>query len=208
VKRPFAAVAAFLACPLATSGLPAAADDPLAVRSIALCNQVTGASPADRVEFAAKGLELGERAVKADDGDAKAHYAVFCNLGRQLEFARVSPFTIRTLRRAQREVDRALELDPNYPAALMGKGAMLVNTPGFLGGDPAEGLRLLRKAIDLAPDNANIHLQFAKALRDQDKADEARVEARKALELAKQQGLHPIAAEASTVLDKLGGGES
>jgi tetratricopeptide (TPR) repeat protein len=202
VKRPFAAVAAFLACPLATAGVPASADDPLAVQSIALCDRVTGASATDRVELAAKGLDLAERAVKADDGDAKAHYAVFCNLGRQLELARVSPFTIRTLRRAQREVDRALELDPNYPQALMGKGAMLVNTPRFLGGDVPEGLRLLRRATGLAPDNANIHLQYAKALRTAGKEDDARAEAHRALGLARKQGLTAIAAEASGLLDK------
>src|SRR5207253_9431020 len=69
------------------------------------------------------------------------------NLGKLMRFDGVSFRSLLSLRRLHREVDRTLELAPDYADALVGKAALLYYSPRVLGGDPAEGERLLRAAL-------------------------------------------------------------
>jgi hypothetical protein len=101
-----------------------------------------------------RGLALAEAAVEADDGDAAAHFAVFCNVGRRLELLPIGLGSLTGIGRVRREIDRALTLAPDSPAALTAKGLMLRRLPRLLGGDAAEGERLLRRALELVPDFA------------------------------------------------------
>ena len=62
--------------------------------------------------------------MSADPQDAVAHFAVFCNLGKRLQMKRdaLGLFaTLGELGRAQREIDIALALAPDYSAALAAK---------------------------------------------------------------------------------------
>ncbi len=52
---------------------------------------------------------------------------------------------------ARRSWDQALEIDPLFAPALLGKGRYLVMMAYRGGDDPAEGMKLIRKVIDLKP---------------------------------------------------------
>lgn len=184
-------------------GETAVADSTKAQQAIELCDSVGSVPKDEGLERAEKGLALAEAAVAEDDKSAEAHYAVFCNLGRQLEHESINTSTLSSLKRVRREVDRALELKPDYVEALMGKGSLLVNTPRFFGGDVAGGEKLLRRAIELDPHHAQAHVQLAKSLAARGAKNEARGEAQKALEIAEARKKAEAAADARAILAKL-----
>jgi len=100
--------------------------------------------------------------MRANPRDAVAHFAVFCNLGKRLDMERHGGglfATLGDLHRVQREIEIALALAPDYPAALAAKGEMLVELPRLLGGDPREGERL--RAVALDPDDPRVRLMLA-----------------------------------------------
>jgi tetratricopeptide (TPR) repeat protein len=179
------------------------AESTKAQQAIELCDSVGHLPGDERLKRAEKALALAEQAIAENDQNPKAHYAVFCSLGLQLEHASINTSTLSSLKRVRREIDRALELDPDYVDALMGKGALLVNTPRFFGGDVAGGEKLLRRAIALDPNHMEAHLQLAKSLAARGAKEEARVEAQKALELAESEKKAESAADARAVLAKL-----
>lgn len=170
----------------------------------ALCDRVVDARPEERARLVTRGVVLAEAAVAEDGDDAEAHYALFCNLGRQIEYATVSPASVMTLRRLWRAIDRALVLRPDWPEALMGKGSLLIHTPRLLGGDATEGERLLRRALEIDPDHIEAHLQLAEALEARAEKKEARAEARRALALAEARANRSSAVEARKLLAKIG----
>lgn len=174
-----------------------------AQQAIEICDSVSDVPKDEGLKRAEKGLALAEQAVAENDNDPEAHYAVFCNLGRQIENASINTSTLSSLKRVRREVDRALELKPDYVEALMGKGSLLINTPRFFGGDVAGGEKLLRKAIELEPNHMQAHLQLAKSLAARGAKEEARVEAQKALEIAEARKKAETAADARAVLAKV-----
>jgi tetratricopeptide (TPR) repeat protein len=158
---------------------------PRANQALALC-LADAATPAERRTNLARGLALAEEAVAADEDDAKAHFAVFCNLGNDLKLRGVAVQSLLGVRRLRREIDRTLELAPDYADALAGKGELLLGLPRLLGGDAAEGERLLRAALRVDPDFVQARLGLARALAARGARDEARAEARRALALAER----------------------
>ena len=154
--------------------------------SLALCNRAPKAPPAERAALLARGLKLAEEAVAANEKDAKAHFAVFCNVGKQMELRGISLKSAVDVRRLRREIDRTLELAPDYSDALVGKGALLLDLPRLLGGDPAEGERLLRAALRVDPDYVDARLKLARALDARGAKDEAREEAVRAVAAAER----------------------
>jgi len=147
---------------------------------------------------------LADQAVKADDGDATAHFAAFCALGKQLKLMGVSFGSLRGLRRLRREIDRTLELAPDWVDALIGKGALLLETPRMFGGDPVQGEKVLGRAVSLAPDNVDAQLYLARTLAAEGARDAARERARMALAVAEQQPEPTLVAAAQTLLAQLG----
>jgi len=180
VRRAAAAAAVAL---LALTCCARAADppgSPRANQALAVC-LAAAASPEERRANLARGLALAEEAVAADERDPKAHFAVFCNLGNDLKLRGVALQSLFAMRRLRREIDRTLELAPDYADALVGKGELLLDLPRLLGGDAAEGERLLRAALRVDPDYIDAHLGLARALAARGAGDEARAEARRAL---------------------------
>jgi hypothetical protein len=164
-----------------------AADPPGSPRvdeALAVCLRAPKAPAAERAGLLAHGLALAEEAVAANERDAKAHFAVFCNLGKQMELRGLDVRNLLAVRRLRREVDRTLELAPDYSDALVGKGALLLDLPRPLGGDAAEGERLLRAALRVDPDYVDAHLKLARALDARGAREEARREARSAVAAA------------------------
>jgi putative PEP-CTERM system TPR-repeat lipoprotein len=91
--------------------------------------------------------------------------------------------------------EKAYKLAPDQPAIIDTLGALLVEK-----GDTARGLELLQKALSLAPQNAEIRFNFAKALVKAGKKDEAKKELG---ELAKLGEKFPAQAEAAKLLQSL-----
>ena len=179
LKRAAAAAVALLAlaCCARAADPPGS---PRANQALAVC-LAAAASPEERRANLARGLALAEEAVAADERDAKAHFAVFCNLGNDVKLRGVAVTSLFAVRRLRREIDRTLELAPDYADALVGKGEFLCELPRLLGGDAAEGERLLRAALRVDPGFIEAHLGLARALAARGERDEARAEARRAV---------------------------
>jgi hypothetical protein len=144
--------------------------------ALQLCDDADQAPVAARAALLEHGLERAEEAVRADPRDAIAHFAVFCNLGKRLQMKQrtLGLFaTLGELGRAQKEIDIALALAPDYSAALAAKGEMLVELPRFFGGDIQAGERLLRRAGALDPDDPRIRLMLAQVLHATGEGEEA-----------------------------------
>lgn len=127
----------------------ACADDRPAARvqrALLLCEQTDDLRSKGREALLEEGLRLAESAIEQDDGDPRAHFAVFCTLGKLVEDHDVGLHSIGTVRRLRREIDRALELEPDYVAALAAKAEFLTRLPRWLGGNPAEARRLRARA--------------------------------------------------------------
>jgi tetratricopeptide (TPR) repeat protein len=125
----------------------------LAVAALAVCRATDDLPLADRATSLERGLALAEQAVETRPDDPVAHFAVFCNLGRRVQLEGLSARLLGDVRRLRRHIDQAVELAPDWPDALAGKGAFLLALPGLLGGDRDEGERLLRRAVELDPTN-------------------------------------------------------
>lgn len=150
-----------------------------------------------------RGLTLAEKAVAADGNDAQASFAVFCNLGERMRLAGLSFSSLSGLRRLRSAVDRTLELAPDYPDALHGKGALLLGTPRLLGGDAAEGERLLRRALAIDPDCSGARLDLARALMARGDKAGARAEVELALAGGEHKPSPPDIDEARKLLASL-----
>jgi tetratricopeptide (TPR) repeat protein len=195
-----------LAVVMAGSAAPAP-DPPGTPRSreaLALCNQARDARASEQGVLLARSLALADEAAAGDERDALAHFARFCALGEQARIAGASATSLLKLRPIRRAIDRTLALAPDFSAALLGKGALLLNVPWLLGGDAAEGERLVRRALAIDPDYAEARLVLAEALAQDGRTAEAEAEARRALETADRQGSAGDAAAARRLLATLG----
>ena len=157
-----------------------------------------------RTKALQESLAGADAAIAADDTDALAHFAAFCALGGLLRAEGISLAAPLKLRRLRREVDRTLELAPDFADALAGKGQLLLNVPRLLGGDPAEGERLLRRALAIDPDWLGARLALVEALRARGATDEARREAAQALAIAERKHSPEDVRAAQAHLDALG----
>jgi len=136
----------------ASAGADIVAGSARALEAIELC-QAAGADPsrAHQEALLDRGLTLAEEAVRADDTDPAAHFAVFCNLGRRMQLTPLRLSSFMGVRRVRREIDRALELAPDSAQMLAAKGLLLLTLPSIFGGDAREGNRLLQRAHAAVP---------------------------------------------------------
>jgi tetratricopeptide (TPR) repeat protein len=146
----------------------------LAKESLVSCDQAEELSGAAQRAALRRGLQLADQAIAADAHDAKAHFAAFCNLGKRLRVDGVGFSRWTNYRRLRRELDTTLALAPDDPDALAGKGALLLHLPRLLGGDAVEAERLLRRALDIEPDNRAARRYLAEMLEDRGATDQAR----------------------------------
>ena len=186
---------------------PAVAADPVgsptAQRALALCTAIDERPSAAEWDRLAQALELAEQAVAADSRDAEAHFAVFCNLAKQTYITGFSLRSLIAVQRMRREINAALVLAPDYTDALIAKGALLLNLPRLLGGDPSESESLMRRALALEPDRISARLYLAQALSARGDRDAARVQAEQALHAAVSANHQPQADEARLLIAQL-----
>jgi len=152
------------------------------------------------------GQELAERAIALDDSGVDGHFGLFCNMGELMRLDGESITDVLALRRLMAEIDRTLELAPEHPEALATKGTLLLRLPRLFGGNPAAGEAMLRHVMQLDPKALSSRILVAKACAGRGEGDEARALARRALEIAREQGRADKIAEAQAVLDELGSG--
>lgn len=190
-------------------GLPSwpslAADVPgsaAAADALRLCHASVREQGGARMALLVQGLALAESALAADERDARAHFAVFCNLGRKVQNEGLRFSHLAAARRLRREIDRTLALAPEAPDPLVAKAEFLLALPRFFGGDPREAERLARRAVTLAPDLVVARVTLARTLAARGARAEAREELRRAL-LAPGADLE--SGEARTLLTALGG---
>jgi len=120
--------------------------------------------------------DLADRAIAANDRDALAHFARFCALGEQARTSGASLASLFKLRAIRSAIDRTLELAPDFPDALLGKGAFLTSLPSLLGGDADEGERLVRQALLVDPEFVDARLFLVEILIGQGRPQAAREE--------------------------------
>ena len=147
-----------------------------------------------------EGLARSEQAVAANERDPKAHFAVFCNLAKLTYLDGFKVSSLLSVWRLRREIDRTLELSPDYVDALIAKGALLLNLPRVLGGDLREAERLLRRAVGLEPERVLARLHLAEALHGLGAHEQAETQARHALALAEHHGRQDQVAAARELL--------
>jgi len=64
--------------------LPTLASASSASDALALCRQADSATEADKRALLGHGVAAAEAALAADERDAAAHFALFCNLGKRM----------------------------------------------------------------------------------------------------------------------------
>lgn len=194
VVAPVAAAAAVAGTPEGT---------PASRAAMAACARARKAPATDQERLFGAALAYAERAVAADGRDALAHFAVFCALGGKMERQGIALSALANLRRLRSAVDRALQLAPDYPDALAGKGSLLCETPRLLGGDCTEGEALLRRAIRLDPGWVRPRLTLAEALLARGARAEAARVAREAVAVAEQDGDAEDVADARALVARI-----
>lgn len=178
----------------------------LARRAIEHCTRAAAeSSPGRALTRLDEALVLAERAVATDPVDAKAHFAVFCSLGRRAEIEGAGIDALGNLSRMRDALDEALALEPGFVDALVAKGRMLAKLPWMLGGDADEGERLIRRALELDPDSAVARLQLAHLMAEQGEATKARRLARAAMVIAERLAERNLRDEASILVASLDG---
>jgi len=175
------------------AGLTRAANDrpqgsPVAAAALALCYGVEELPADEQRPTLLRGLALAEEAEATDADDPVAHLAVFCNLGKRLRMEGVSLHILGDLVRLRRELGTTLALAPDFPDAVAAEGAYLCALPRWLGGEPVEGERLLRRALGLDPENVAARLILAEALHARGARDEAQTHLTLAISLLEQRG--------------------
>lgn len=190
-------------CILPIQTLAQDASSSLAKQALDECTKGRLATERDkRLAHFQHGQNLGEQAVAANDGNADAHFALFCNLGELLRVDGESLTSLFGLRRMISELDRALEINPAHIDALSAKGTLLVKLPTVLGGDLEKGEQLLQHVVKQAPQSVNARLALARVWCGQGRHHDAVTLAGEALALAEQHQRLDFIPEAKALLQQ------
>jgi tetratricopeptide (TPR) repeat protein len=149
-------------------------------------------------------ISESEAALTRNPNSAGANFVFFAAKGRILLADGLTKNLIELRELDRKHLDRAIELDPRYFNAIAAKGGVLLDLPRLLGGDPAEGLRLLRRANELNPGGPGTRVSLAKALARTGNVDEARKQLRIAAHHACIQGRRKTLDDAVALSEELG----
>jgi len=149
-----------------------------------------------------EGLELANRAVDLDDDNADAHFAIFGNKGRILLLQGVTANPVSLLQ-VNRDLERALELNPNHADALAAKGGLYRQLPWVLGGSLSVAETCLTKAIALDPDAVSARIELAATYRDMGQPERGVPLLKTAASIAQRQGKERQLHEAQDMMREL-----
>jgi len=149
-----------------------------------------------------EGLDLATRALALDEENADAHFAVFGNKGRilLLEGVGANPVSLLTV---NRDLERALELNPNHADALTAKGGLYRQLPWVLGGSLTVAETCLTKAIQLDPEAVSARIELAETYREMGHPERSLPLLHDAATIAEQQGKKRQLGEARTLIREL-----
>ncbi|MDX2167078.1 MAG: TRAP transporter TatT component family protein [Deltaproteobacteria bacterium] len=175
----------------------------LARRAVELLNRGEDLTdPTAKRAAYSEGLALAEQAVELDHDNADAHFAVFGNRGRILLLDGTVPNPVSLLS-VNRDLDRALELDPNHSDALAAKGGLYRQLPWALGGSLSRAETCLTKAIAVDPNAVGARIELAATYRDMGKTERCRPLLEKALAIAERDGKQRQRHEAEALMKEL-----
>lgn len=160
------------------------------------------ADPAQKRAAYEEGLALARAAVQLDDGNADAHFAIFGNEGRLLLLDGATPNPVNLLK-VNRELERALELNPNHADALAAKGGLYRQLPWVLGGSLRVAEDCLQRAIAIDPEAVGARIELAATYRDKGEPERSVPLLHKAVAIAEAQGKQRQAREARALLGEL-----
>ncbi|MGV7228497.1 MAG: tetratricopeptide repeat protein [Nitrospirales bacterium] len=143
-----------------------------------------------------RGRALAEKAVALDSQSADAHFALFCAIGERMRVNGEVLFSVFEYGSMMDALDQTLALNPNHLDALSSKGTILIEVPGFLGGDDEEGEVMLRQVIKEDSESINARMVVARQCAERGEHQEAYELSKRALELAKQQQRDDLLPEA------------
>jgi tetratricopeptide (TPR) repeat protein len=161
-----------------------------------------GVTKESRLTAFREGLALAQRAAAADDQNADAHFAVFANRGRILleEGTIPNPFNMVDV---NRELDRALQLNPNHVDALISRGGLYRQLPWVLGGNLKKAEECLTRAIELDHNAVGGRIELAATYRDMGRSERSVPLLEKAIQIAQQVGKFRQLAEARAMLHEI-----
>ena len=115
----------------------------------------------DKLASYDRGREIGQRAVELAPRSHDAHLWFAINTARWGETKGVlrSLFLLPTIRQ---ELETLLELDPRSVRAHILAGNVLLEVPGFAGGDRAKAEEHLKKALEIDPRFTNARVDLAR----------------------------------------------
>lgn len=159
--------------------------------------------PAAKIDAYREGVALARQAIAADDLNADAHFAMFANQGRVMLHEGAVPNPL-TLMEANRELNRALELNPNHADALAAKGGMYRQLPWALGGSNEKASEYLARSVELDYDNAcGARIELAELYRDLGYPERSVPLLKKAVEIATRDNKPDKLQKARTLLREL-----
>jgi tetratricopeptide (TPR) repeat protein len=150
-----------------------------------------------------RGRDMAEKAVALDSQSADAHFALFCSIGERMRSNGEVFFSVFEYGRMMEELDQTLALNPNHLDALSAKGTLLIEVPGFLGGDDEKGEVMLRQVIKREPKSINARMVVARVCAERGEHQEAYDLAKRALELAKEQKRDDLLPEAEKTFTEI-----
>ncbi len=132
-------------------------------------------------QAAMNGIRYAERATAAQPNNAEYHRLLGTLCGQVIPANVLAG--LRYGKRAQDEIQRALELDPKSARGYVSRGVGNYYLPAPMGPGVGAAIEDFRKAVELDPRSAEAHLWLGLALRKERRNAEARQALEKAVEL-------------------------
>jgi tetratricopeptide (TPR) repeat protein len=127
------------------------------------------------------GLSAAEKEVSLDPNSSEAHRLTGDLLGELIPHTFMGG--MRLGKRAARELDKAIELDPRNANAYIGRAIGYYFTPPAFGGSHEKAAELLKKAIEIDAANDTAHIWLAQVNLSEGRHDDAAREIAEALRI-------------------------
>jgi len=159
----------------------AAADDPTLENLIAFAHvsfiwgDVRAGTREEKLAAYDEGREAGRRAVALAPQNVLAHIWYASNTGRwgQTNGVVRSLFLLSTVKA---EMQKILELDPNFAPGYVLAGQLYLDVPGIAGGDLDRAEAMFRKGLTIAPHFTSLRMGLARTLIKKGRIEDARRE--------------------------------
>jgi tetratricopeptide (TPR) repeat protein len=127
------------------------------------------------------GRAAAEQAATAKPGSSEAHAMLGLLLGDCIPHTSMGGMRLGP--RAQKEFEKALEIDSLNVDAYIGQGIGKLMTPSTFGGSPAKAIEFFHKAVEIDPSSDTPHIWLALAYQKQGDRNHALEEITRALDL-------------------------